>query len=67
MDMGLREKIALIRVWNYNKSRTYASRGVREMQILLDGNLIFSGEIKKASGSLTVDNCEYIVFTRENT
>lgn len=36
LDLGQTMQISMIRVWNYNKSRTYASRGVRDMSITLD-------------------------------
>lgn len=37
---------------NYNKSRIYSSRGVRLIQIKLDDQVIFHGEIARASGEL---------------
>lgn len=43
-------KIAMIRIWNYNKSRIHTSRGVRDVDVSLDGKMIFSGQIAKASG-----------------
>ncbi|RWS22021.1 uncharacterized protein B4U80_10022, partial [Leptotrombidium deliense] len=48
------EKITLllIRVWNYNKSRIYSGRGVKHMEISLDNNVVFKGEIAKAFGEL---------------
>lgn len=42
--------VAMIRVWNYNKSRIHSQRGAREISIHLDGQMLFSGEICKASG-----------------
>lgn len=45
--------VALIRIWNYNKSRIHSFRGVRDVEILLDAQCIFNGEIAKASGTLT--------------
>ncbi|XP_045705036.1 katanin-interacting protein isoform X3 [Phyllostomus hastatus] len=45
--------IALIRVWNYNKSRIHSFRGVKDIEILLDTQCIFKGEIAKASGTLS--------------
>ncbi|XP_055994774.1 katanin-interacting protein [Sorex fumeus] len=45
-------QVALIRVWNYNKSRIHSFRGVRDVEMLLDGRCIFRGEIAKASGTL---------------
>lgn len=45
--------IALLRIWNYNKSRIHSYRGVKFLQIKLSGQLIFSGEVAKASGELS--------------
>ena len=44
--------IALLRIWNYNKSRIHSYRGIKFVQIKLQSQLIFSGEIAKASGEL---------------
>lgn len=44
--------LALLRIWNHNKSRIHSYRGVKTLQINLDGHLIFKGEIVKASGDL---------------
>ncbi|XP_064178298.1 katanin-interacting protein isoform X3 [Anguilla rostrata] len=46
-------QVAMIRVWNYNKSRIHSFRGVKEVEMLLDGRCIFRGEIAKASGTLS--------------
>ncbi|XP_062508912.1 katanin-interacting protein-like isoform X2 [Corticium candelabrum] len=46
------ETIAMIRVWNYNKSRIHSYRGARHMQMMLDDHLIFDGEIARACGGL---------------
>ncbi|XP_017274072.1 katanin-interacting protein isoform X2 [Kryptolebias marmoratus] len=53
LDFGASYQIAMIRIWNYNKSRIHSFRGVREVEMLLDGRCIFRGEIAKASGTLT--------------
>lgn len=37
---------------NYNKSRIHSHRGARQVQITLDGALIFIGEIRKACGGI---------------
>merc|ERR1719336_1666796 len=57
----------MIRVWNYNKSRLHSSRGVQDMEILLDGVPIFVGEIRRAPGVLTSpeEACEHILFTQD--
>ncbi|TRY89704.1 hypothetical protein DNTS_033846, partial [Danionella cerebrum] len=41
MDLGAQFRLAMIRVWNYNKSRIHSFRGAREMEIILDGRCIF--------------------------
>ncbi|KAM5131725.1 katanin-interacting protein isoform 2-T2 [Callospermophilus lateralis] len=45
--------VALIRVWNYNKSRIHSFRGVKDVVMWLDAQCVFDGEIAKASGTLT--------------
>ncbi|XP_053091605.1 katanin-interacting protein isoform X2 [Pangasianodon hypophthalmus] len=52
LDLGETQRLAMIRVWNYNKSRIHSFRGVRDVEMLLDGRRIFRGEIAKASGTL---------------
>lgn len=52
LDFGEMQHLAMIRVWNYNKSRIHSFRGVRDVDMLLDGRRIFRGEIAKASGTL---------------
>ncbi|CAK1587143.1 unnamed protein product [Parnassius mnemosyne] len=44
--------LALLRIWNYNKSRIYSTRGVRLVQIKLDDQVVFQGEIARSSGEL---------------
>ncbi|CAH1968950.1 unnamed protein product [Acanthoscelides obtectus] len=44
--------IAMIRIWNYNKSRIHSYRGVRDMVMFLDNRPIFKGEIAKACGGI---------------
>jgi hypothetical protein len=46
------ETIALIRIWNYNKSRIHSYRGARHVQMKLDDCIIFDGEIARACGGL---------------
>ncbi|XP_014240626.1 protein KIAA0556-like isoform X3 [Cimex lectularius] len=46
------QTIAMIRIWNYNKSRIHSYRGVKDMVITLDGVKIFQGEIARASGGI---------------
>ncbi|XP_054609363.1 katanin-interacting protein isoform X2 [Dunckerocampus dactyliophorus] len=53
LEFGHPYQVAMIRVWNYNKSRIHSFRGVKEVEMLLDGRCIFRGEIAKASGTLS--------------
>lgn len=53
LDFAAPYQVAMIRVWNYNKSRIHSFRGVKEVEMLLDGRCIFRGEIAKASGTLS--------------
>ncbi|CAL8283535.1 unnamed protein product [Merluccius merluccius] len=53
LDFGAACQVAMIRVWNYNKSRIHSFRGVKEVEMLLDGRCVFRGEIAKASGTLS--------------
>ncbi|XP_078346621.1 katanin-interacting protein-like isoform X3 [Oculina patagonica] len=60
-------RIAMIRIWNYNKSRIHSFRGVRYVDISLDDNLVFQGEIARASGILGADDSfgDTILFTMD--
>ncbi|XP_076154749.1 katanin-interacting protein [Alosa pseudoharengus] len=53
LDLGSVHRLAMVRVWNYNKSRIHSFRGAREVEMSLDGRCIFRGEIAKASGTLS--------------
>lgn len=53
VDFGGPYQVAMIRVWNYNKSRIHSFRGVKEVEMVLDGRCIFRGEIAKAAGTLS--------------
>ena len=61
--------VSMIRIFNYNKSRTHSYRGVKRLRIKLDEAVIFSGEIKKAAGLLNSADAasEVILFTRDDT
>ncbi|KAK3599312.1 hypothetical protein CHS0354_028678 [Potamilus streckersoni] len=45
-------KIALMRIWNYNKSRIHSYRGAKDVVITLDNVVIFKGEIARACGGV---------------
>lgn len=60
--------ISMIKIWNYNKNRIHSYRGARYLEISMDGKYIFKGEIKRALGSVLIDNfdecSECIYFTK---
>ncbi|XP_038222642.1 katanin-interacting protein-like [Zerene cesonia] len=61
-------KLALLRIWNYNKSRIYSTRGVRLVQVKLDDQVIFHGEIARASGEVKAQLPSFgdtILFTKD--
>ncbi|XP_038585886.1 katanin-interacting protein isoform X1 [Micropterus salmoides] len=69
LDFGAPYQVAMIRVWNYNKSRIHSFRGVKEVEMLLDGRCIFRGEIAKASGTLSGELEQFgdtILFTTDD-
>ena len=37
---------------NYNKSRIHSYRGAKDIEITLDGQLIFKGEVTRACGGI---------------
>eukprot|EP01135_Chromosphaera_perkinsii_P011068 Nk52_evm27s2325 gene=Nk52_evmTU27s2325 len=59
--------IALIRVWNYSKSRAHICRGVRGVEMFLDSKPIFRGEVAASTMDFGPDDCcgETILFTRD--
>ncbi|XP_073489123.1 katanin-interacting protein isoform X3 [Aquarana catesbeiana] len=64
LDFASPCQIAMIRIWNYNKSRIHSFRGVKDIKIVLDHTLIFKGEIAKASGNLSGEQFgDTILFT----
>lgn len=60
-------EVAMIRIWNYNKSRIHSTRGARFVEMALDGRLIFIGEIARASGVLSSEDPygDTILFTMD--
>eukprot|EP00066_Takifugu_rubripes_P013036 XP_011602302.1 PREDICTED: uncharacterized protein KIAA0556 homolog isoform X3 [Takifugu rubripes] len=69
VDFGAPYQVAMIRVWNYNKSRIHSFRGVKEVEMVLDGRCIFRGEIAKAAGTLSGGMDQFgdtILFTTDD-
>eukprot|EP00727_Mastigamoeba_balamuthi_P006009 m51a1_g2027 putative long-chain-fatty-acid-- ligase (1959) ;mRNA; r:1299220-1309113 len=68
VDFDGRVTLSLLRFWNYNKSRIHSYRGARDVEVTLDGEVVFRGEIKKAPGNLhRADACaEYVLFTTDD-
>ena len=55
----------MMRIWNYNKSRIHSFRGARYVEIKLDDQFIFKGEIQRAPGAMLGSSAcsECILFT----
>ncbi|XP_029432496.1 protein KIAA0556 homolog isoform X2 [Rhinatrema bivittatum] len=69
LDFVTPSQVAMIRIWNYNKSRIHSFRGVKDIEILLDEKCIFKGEIAKASGTLSGASEQFgdtILFTTDD-
>lgn len=58
-------QVAMIRIWNYNKSRIHSFRGVKDIIMVLDEQCIFKGEIAKASGTLSGGRLSLLIFLVE--
>ena len=41
---------------NYNKSRIHSARGAKDVDISLDGRVIFKGEVTQACGNVNASN-----------
>eukprot|EP01041_Mallomonas_annulata_P001688 gene1688-3265_t len=68
IELEVETQLSMIRVWNYNKSRTHCYRGVRRCRIKFDGADVFDGEIRIAPGVLdSAESCsEVILFTLDS-
>jgi hypothetical protein len=69
IDLMADVTVAMIRIWNYNKSRIHSNRGARYIEVKLDNVIVFKGEIKQAAGKADIfqyDECsECILFTSD--
>lgn len=59
------QSIAMVRVWNYNRNRVHAKRGVKHLEMRLDQKVIFSNEIVCGQGDKSTPAVEPIIFTTE--
>ena len=61
--------LSMVRMFNYNKSRTHCARGVRRCRLRLDDAVIFEGEVRMATGLLTSADTvsEVVLFTTDPT
>ena len=47
--------IGYIKLWNFNKSEVESVKGLKKVEISLNGNIVWTGDIKKGCGN-TYDN-----------
>lgn len=59
--------LSLVRIWNYNKSRTHCYRGAKRIRLKMDEVIVFEGDIKISPGLLnSVEECsELILFSTD--
>ncbi|KAK3267982.1 hypothetical protein CYMTET_23489, partial [Cymbomonas tetramitiformis] len=47
--------VSTLQIWNYNKSINESAKGVREMQVYLDSELVWQGIVARGTGNTTAD------------
>ena len=52
LDLGRLCRLAMLRIWNYNKSRCHSFRGARHVEVHLDGRPPFCVEVARACGDI---------------
>ena len=57
--------ISKILIWNYNRSVAMTSAGIRNAEVLIDGENVWSGEISKAHGNKMFNYSTPIVFIKK--
>eukprot|EP00730_Choanoeca_flexa_P001663 TRINITY_DN10733_c0_g1_i2.p1 TRINITY_DN10733_c0_g1~~TRINITY_DN10733_c0_g1_i2.p1 ORF type:complete len:1533 (+),score=325.32 TRINITY_DN10733_c0_g1_i2:645-4601(+) len=69
MTFASTQKLAAVRLWNYNESRMYSYRGARHVEIWLDQQQVFVGELRQAPGHIRGDDAdsfgELLLFSRD--
>ena len=68
LEFSTPSHLAMLRIWNYNKSRFHSHRGAKNIRLELDGQMVFQGEIARASGGLlggTESFGDTILFTED--
>lgn len=51
----LSSDLAAIKIWNYNKSVRDSTKGVRELEVFLNGEHKFGGDVKMGRGQVNED------------
>jgi hypothetical protein len=47
--------LSAVKLWNYNKSMRDGTKGIRDIELYINDDLKFSGTVKMAKGSTTID------------
>jgi hypothetical protein len=47
--------VGRVKVWNYNKNLLMSSIGARDVELLIDGACVWSGEVQRGCGTVGVD------------
>lgn len=54
--------MAAIKIWNYNKSVRDSTKGVRELEVFLNGEHKFGGTVKMGRGQVNEDYSQLITI-----
>ena len=57
LNLDGQKGIGALRIWNYNKSLIESTKGIKELEIMLNNQLVWSGMIQKGPGN---ENEEYV-------
>ena len=60
IHFALTSDLAAIKIWNYNKSVRDSTKGVRDVEVLLNGQLKYEGVVKMGRGQVQEDYSQLI-------
>ena len=56
------KKLGAMRIWNYNKSMIESTKGIKELEIVNHGVVIWSNELTRAPGNPYEQYCNEIIL-----
>ena len=55
-------ELSAVKLWNYNKSMRDSTKGLRDIEVYINDQIEYTGPVKIAKGSRTVDYSQLITF-----